>query len=130
MMVEKESTRSAMVLAPCQASGVSLVGVTKTANMDFSGVFYNEDGVSALDALIDIAQRSNIPTALFESLFDVDLMEDLAHTITVVNAMGYTARFQSDIVVPKRTIDYIKQVGLYVTTPPNTDNDPRSKIDG
>jgi uncharacterized protein len=130
MTVEKKSTTGAMVLAPCQSSGVSLVGVTKTANMDFSGVFYNEDGVSALDALIDIAQRRNIPTALFESLFDVDLMEDLAHTITVVNAMEYTARFQPDIVVPKRTIDFIEQVGLYVNTPPNTDHDPRSQIDG
>ena len=128
--LENESTTGAMVLSPCQASGVSLVGVTKTANMDFTGVFYNEDGISALDALIGIAQQKNIPTALFESLFDVDFMEDLAHMVTVVNAMDYAARFQPDIVVPKRTIDFIHQVGLYVSAPPNTDHDPRSRVDG
>ena len=127
---DKASSTGAMVLAPCQSSGVSLVGVTKTANMDFTGVFYNGDGVSALDALIDIARDRKIPTALFEALFDVDLMEDLAHMITVVNAMDYAARFQPDIVVPQRTIDFIEQVGLYVNTPPNTDHDPRSQIDG
>ncbi len=128
--LEKESDRGAMVLAPCQAGGVSLVGVTRTANMDFSGVFYNPEGVSALDALIAIARGKELPTALFEALSDVDLMEDLAHMITVVNAMAYTARFQPDVVVPQRTVDFIEKVGLYTSTPPNTSFDPRTKIDG
>lgn len=127
--LEKDSTAGAMVLAPCQAGGVSLVGVTQTANMDFRGVFYNTGGVSALDALIHIARQKNIPTALFEALSDVDLMEDLAHMITVVNAMAYAAKFQPDLLVPERTLAFIRQVGLIANTPPNAAHDPRTAID-
>lgn len=128
--LEKDSDTGAMVMAPCQAAGVSLVGVTRSAGMDFSGVFYNADGVSALDALIEIARRKNIPAALFEVLPDVDFMEDLAHMIAVANAMAYTARFQPDVVVPKRTLQIIEELGLYTSTPPNTSHDPRGDIDG
>lgn len=128
--LEKNSAAGAMVLAPCQAGGVSLVGVTQTANMDFRGVFYNTGGVSALDALIHIARQKDIPTALFEALSDVDLMEDLAHMITVVNAMAYAAKFQPDLLVPERTLAFIRQVGLIANTPPNTAHDPRNAIDG
>lgn len=128
--LENGSDAGAMVMAPCQAAGVSLVGVTRSARMDFSGVFYNADGVSALDALVDIARRKKIPTALFEVLPDVDFMEDLAHMIAVANAMAYTARFQPDVVVPTRTRQIIEALGLYTSTPPNTAHDPRTDIDG
>lgn len=128
--LEKDSDAGAMVLAPCQAGGVSLVGITQTAKIDFSSVFYNAEGVTALDALIDIAQRQNTPTALFEALSDVDLMEDLAHMISVTKAMAYAARYQSDIVIPRRTLTFIEQSGLVTVTPPNTAHDPRTTIDG
>lgn len=124
------SSTGAMVLAPCQAAGVSLVGVTRTASMDFTGVFYNAEGYSALDALIHIAKEKNIPTALYEALFDVDYMEDLGHIIAVINATEYTSRFQREVNVPKRTLALIRNLGLATTTPPNTSNDPRGKIDG
>jgi glycosyltransferase A (GT-A) superfamily protein (DUF2064 family) len=127
--LEKDSPVGAMVLAPCQAGGVSLVGVTRDARVDFAGVFYNAEGVTALDALIDIAGRRKIPTALFEALSDVDYMEDLGHMISVINAMAYAAPFQPEIPVPERTLAFIRQVGLVANTPPNTSHDPRSKID-
>jgi hypothetical protein len=98
--------------------------------MDFTGVFYNTGGVTALDVLIDIAERRHIPTALFEAISDVDLIEDLAHAICVINAMAYAARFQSGIVVPQRTRSFIQQMGLYANTPPNTSHDPRIRVDG
>jgi hypothetical protein len=119
-----------MVLAPCQAAGVSLVGVTRSAGVDFNGVFYNTGGLSALDALIQIADRKKIPTALYEALFDVDYMEDLAHIIAVINATAYTAKYQPGILVPHRTREAIAEMGLVTTTPPNTSHDPRSRIDG
>lgn len=127
---DKQSPTGAMVLAPCQAAGVSLVGVTKSATMDFTGVFYNTEGLSALDALINIARQKNIPTALYEALFDVDYMEDLGHIIAVINATEYTSRFQPEIIVPARTLGLIREWGLGTATPPNTSNDPRGKIDG
>jgi hypothetical protein len=127
---DASSETGAMVLAPCQAAGVSLVGVTRTAAVDFTGVFYNTQGCSALDALINMARMKGIPTALHEALFDVDFMEDLAHMISVINATEYTCGFQPNVVVPARTLGLVRQWGLSVTTPPNTSHDPRSKIDG
>jgi hypothetical protein len=129
MALGRDSETGAMVLAPCQAGGVSLVGITRNTDMDFAGVFYNPDGIAALDALIQIARCNAIPTALMEVLPDVDLMEDLAHMVSVSHAMAYTARFQPDMVVPHRTLAIIGKMGLCATTPPNTDHDPRSGMD-
>jgi len=50
-----ESAQGAIVIAPCQAAGVSLIGLTSNAPMDFSGVFYNLQGTSALEAITNIA---------------------------------------------------------------------------
>ena len=124
------SPTGAMVLAPCQAAGVSLVGVTRSAGMDFSGVFYNAEGHSALDSLIRIAREKRIPTALYEALFDVDYMEDLAHIMSVINALAYTREHQPGVILPERTLAVIEALRLVTTTPPNTAHDPRSAIDG
>jgi glycosyltransferase A (GT-A) superfamily protein (DUF2064 family) len=124
------SSNGAMVLAPCQAAGVSLVGVTRSAAVDFAGVFYNTAGCSALDALIRIAEDKGIPTALNEALFDVDLMEDLGHMIAVMNATEYASRFQPELLVPRRTLGLIREWGLSTTTPANTAHDPRGRHDG
>jgi 2-phospho-L-lactate guanylyltransferase (CobY/MobA/RfbA family) len=128
--LEKKSGSGGMVLAPCQEGGVSLVGITKETKIDFRGVFYNTDGVTALDGIMNIAIRNRIPTALLETLSDVDDMEDLGHTITVINAMAYAAEFQPEIIIPSRTIAFIQQAGLFAFTQPTEAFDPRSKIDG
>lgn len=131
-LIEQDASSStgAMVLAPCQAAGVSLVGVTRSAAVDFTGVFYNADGCSALDALVGIARDRGIPTALHEALFDVDLMEDLGHMIAVMNATEYASRFQPELLVPARTLGLIRDWGLSTTTPANTAHDPRGRHDG
>ena len=128
--LEKKSGMGAMVLAPCQDGGVSLVGITKETKIDFRGVFYNADGVTALDGIMNIATHNHIPTALLETLSDVDNMEDLGHTITVINAMAYAAQFQSEIIIPRRTIAFIREVELFAFAQPIEAFDPRSKIDG
>jgi len=127
---DEVSNAGAMVLAPCQAAGVSLVGVTRSAEMDFTGVFYNATGESALDALIRIAREKGIATALYEALFDVDYMEDLAHIMAVINALDYARQHQPGVILPERTLAMIRDLGLVTVTPPNTAHDPRSKIDG
>ena len=128
--LEKRSGMGAMVLAPCQEGGVSLVGLTEETRIDFRGVFYNAEGLPALDGIINIAACNRIPTALLESLSDVDNTEDLGHTLTVINAMAYAAQFQSDIIIPTRTIAFVQQVGLFASAQPNESLDPRSKMDG
>ncbi len=124
------SGRGAMALAPCQAGGVSLVGITRETPVSFEGVFYNSQGVTALDALIDLAARSGIPVALFEALFDVDYGEDLGHMISVINAMAYASRFDEGVVVPQRTLELVSRIGLAAVSQPNESRDPRELIDG
>ena len=118
-----------MVIAPCQAAGVSLVGLTEDAPMDFSGVFYNANGTPALDNVIGIASIRQIPTAMLETQSDIDTMEDLAHTASIINAMSHTGNFQSGIYVPRRTLQWLAQAGISVFTPPNDKFDPRGDID-
>ncbi len=119
-----------MVIAPCQAAGVSLVGLTANADMDFTGVFYNQQGISALEAITSIAEARGVPTTMLEALPDVDNTEDLAHTIAVLKAMAYAVTYQPGIFLPRRTLAWIQENRLVVTTPPNTEHDPRGEIDG
>lgn len=125
----QESHQKGLVHCPCQACGVSLVGLTKETDMDFEGVFYNTDGISALDAIINICDEKEIPVAALETVADIDNVEDLAHALSLAHSQSYTAQFQSEVVVPQRFLDWAKETGLTVTTPPNSDHDPRELID-
>ena len=127
--LDKLSANGAMVLAPCQAAGVSLVGITKDTPVDFKGVFYNEEGVTTLDALVLLAAKEDIPMAVFEALSDVDYGEDLGHMVSVINAMEYASGFQKDILVPKRTLAWVRKTGIIANAPPNKSIDSREKID-
>ncbi len=128
--LEHDWDRGAMALAPCQAGGVSLVGITRETPIAFQGVFYNSQGVTALDALIYLAAQKNIPVALFEALSDVDYGEDLGHMISVINAMAYASRFDKGLLVPERTLEFISSRGLAAISQPNESKDPRESIDG
>jgi glycosyltransferase A (GT-A) superfamily protein (DUF2064 family) len=130
MRLDHDGERGAMALAPCQAGGVSLVGITRDTPIAFEGVFYNSQGVTALDALIYIAAQKDIPVALFEALADVDYGEDLGHMISVINAMAYASRYDKGLLVPERTLEFISQNGLAAISQPNQSKDPREAIDG
>ncbi len=123
------SSVGGLIHCPCQACGVSLVGMNKSTPMDFDGVFYNTNGVSALDAIIDICERNDIPVAALETVADIDNTEDLAHALSLAHSQKYTSRFQSHVVVPKRFLAWAEQNGLRVSTPPNADHDPRELLD-
>ncbi len=125
----QESHQKGLVHCPCQACGVSLVGLTKDTPMDFEGVFYNTDGISALDAIINICSDKEIPVAALETVADIDNVEDLAHALSLAHSQSYTAKFQPEVVVPQRFIDWANETGLTVCTPPNSDHDPRESID-
>ncbi len=118
-----------LVHCPCQACGVSLVGLNRDTPMDFEGVFYNTDGVSALDAIINICEAAGIPVAALETVADIDNTEDLAHALSLAHSQQYTSRYQRDVIVPQRFIAWAENVGLQVCTPPNSDHDPRELID-
>jgi glycosyltransferase A (GT-A) superfamily protein (DUF2064 family) len=120
---------SAVVLAPCQQSGVSLVGLTATTPIDSRGVYYNLSGLPALDAYTQKARETDIPLVYLHPVSDVDGDADLAHAISCLNAMAEAVRFQPEIVLARRVLEWIDKCGLRASAPPNDDHDPRHYLD-
>jgi glycosyltransferase A (GT-A) superfamily protein (DUF2064 family) len=118
-----------IVFCPCQACGVSLVGLTETTPMDFDGVFYNPDGTPALDAITALSEARGIPAAALDPVSDIDNAEDLAHALSLARSHAYVSQFQPEIMAPKRFLAWADAAGIVVSTPPNADHDPREAID-
>jgi hypothetical protein len=126
---DSTSKKSGFVQAPCQECGVSLVGYTAKTPMDSTGVFYNLDGVPALDAYIAKANQRGVPVASLTPVADVDDMRDMAHTISLLHGIAYSSQFQPGLFVARRTLDWIQRTGIVISTPPNAEHDPREGID-
>lgn len=118
-----------LVHCPCQACGVSLVGLTKATPMDFEGIFYNTNGVSALDGIINTAREKGFPVAALDTVADIDTVEDLAHALSMARSQEYTSQFQPGAMFPKRFLAWAEREGYQVCTPPNENHDPRTLID-
>ena len=118
-----------LVFCPCQACGVSLVGLTEKTPMDFDGVFYNPEGTPALDAITALSEARGIPTAGLDPVSDIDNAEDLAHALSLARSHAYVGRFQPEVMAPKRFLAWAEKTGITVNTPPNFDHDPREEID-
>jgi len=123
------SENGGFVQAPCQECGVSLVGYTAATPMDSTGVFYNLDGVPALDAYIAKAAERGVPVANLMPVADVDDTRDLAHTISLLRAAAYSVNCQPGNFLAHRTLDWINRERIRVSTPPNSEHDPRERID-
>ncbi len=113
---------AAVVEGACQEGGFSLIGYTCTTAFDFHGVFYNLDGIMALDMLVNKVQTGGIPLAVVETAPDVDIPLDLASVIPVLRAMELASQCDPTIMVPQRTIDFLKETGIQsVAMPPARD---------
>lgn len=110
---------AAVVEGACQEGGFSLVGFTYTTPFDFTGVFYNADGVTALDMLVSKVSERNIPFGLVEMIPDVDIPLDLVGMITSLNALQLAARYDAKVFLPKRTIRVVEELGLVACAPPS-----------
>jgi glycosyltransferase A (GT-A) superfamily protein (DUF2064 family) len=110
---------AAIVEGACQEGGFSIIGYTCTTPFKFDGVFYNMDGVTALDALANKSAEHDIPLGVVEMVPDVDIPVDLASLMPVLHALRLAARYDSTIQLPKRTIETLQEMGLEsATTPP------------
>jgi glycosyltransferase A (GT-A) superfamily protein (DUF2064 family) len=123
------SERGGFVQAPCQECGVSLVGYTAETPMDSGGVFYNLNGMPALDAYINKAAERGVPVASLTPVADVDDMGDMAHMISLLHAIAYSSQCQPGLFVAQRTLNWVKRMGIVISTPPNAEHDPREHID-
>ncbi len=117
------------VLAPCQECGTSLIGLSHDTPIDNQGVYYNNDGVPALDAYMEKINEKDIPVAYFAPVADIDEVTDLAHAISCMKAIRKAAEHQSEFFVPKRVLTWCDLMGIQVSTPPNEEHDPRQYID-
>lgn len=117
------------VQAPCQECGTSLVGFSHNTPINHQGVYYNLNGKPALDAYVEKLDAENIPCAYFSPIADIDEKTDLAHAISCMRAIERAAKYQPDLFVPRRVLDWVDFMGITVSTPPNDEHDPRQYID-
>ncbi|MGB9783293.1 MAG: TIGR04282 family arsenosugar biosynthesis glycosyltransferase [Moorellaceae bacterium] len=103
---------AALTVGPCQEGGFSIVGLTKATPFDFYGVFYNAQGRTALDMVVDKATAASIPLALLDTVPDVDIPTDLASIIPVLRALEVAAVTDPQIVVPRHTLAVIRRLGF------------------
>lgn len=103
---------AALVEGACQEGGFSLVGYTCTTPFDFNRVFYNNDGITALDMLVIKTAKEDIPFGVVEAAPDVDIPVDLASMISVIKALELAARYDDNIKVPANTLAMLSELGL------------------
>jgi len=109
---------AAIVEGACQEGGFSLVGYTCTTPFNFHRIFYNTDGITALDMLVAQAREKNIPFAVVEMAPDVDIPVDLASMIPVIQALQLAARYDDSVMVPVNTIKILEALGLESSAAP------------
>lgn len=108
---------AAMVVSADQECGFNILGYTCTTPFNFDGVFYNQDGVTALDMVTYKAMEQCIPFAMLEIVPDVDVPVDLAGFISVVKVMQLAEKYDSSVLLPKRTIKVLDELGLEASAP-------------
>lgn len=118
-----------IVLAPCQECGTSLVGFSYDTPINHQGVYYNLDGVPALDAYMEKIKEKDIPVAYFSPIADIDDKTDLAHAVSCMRTIERAGLYQPDVFIPRRVLSWVGLMGIQVSTPPNEEHDPRQYID-
>lgn len=109
----ESSVGAAMVASTCQEGGFSMIGYTCTTPFDFEGVFYNKEGITALDVLVQKTSSHNIPFGLVEAVPDVDIPVDLASQIPVLKALQLARKYDATIDLPTRTMKFlIDEMGI------------------
>ena len=114
---------AAVIEAACQEGGFSVVGLTCTTPFDFYKVFYNQDGFTALDMLVDKVKAEKIPFAALEMVPDVDIPVDLASLIPMLRAIQVSAESDPSLLIPKRTLAWLEKTGIQsVALPPERES--------
>lgn len=109
---------AAMVVSADQEGGFNLTGYTCSTPFDFRTVFYNMDGVTALDKLAEKAREKSIPLLPLDIAFDVDLSVDLGSLIPILNVLEQGAAIDTGTSAPVRTIEVLRELGLQSCAPP------------
>lgn len=111
------SIGAAMVVSADQECGFNILGYTCGTPFNFDGVFYNQDGITALDMISHKASEQNIPLGILEIVPDVDVPVDLAGFISVAKTMQLAQRHDPTVVAPRRTIKVLEMLGIEASAP-------------
>lgn len=106
------SEKGALVTAACQEGGFSLVGFTQNTPFNFEGVFYNREGITAMDMLVDKVEEKTIPLGVLPLLMDIDLPVDLASLIPLVRALYLAHQSDQSVWFPRHFLFFLEEVGL------------------
>jgi len=109
---------AAMVVSADQEGGFNIAGYTCNTPFDFRTVFYNMEGITALEALAEKAREEHIPLLPLDIVFDIDLPVDLATIIPILNVLEQGTSYDSRITAPVRTIAVLRDLGLKATANP------------
>ncbi len=112
------SENGGVIHAPCQESGVSLIGWTRDTDIDHQGINGNTNGRPALDLYVEKAKDKEIPLALMMPVSGIDDVSDFAHATSLSRAAKYSQQFQPDLYVPERFLAWVDWRGIKVGTPP------------
>ena len=121
--------RPGFVQAPCQECGTSLVGFSCNTPINHQGIYYNMTGRPAHDGYVEKLKEGDTPSAYFSPVADIDERTDLAHAISCMRAIAEAGKWQSDMFIPQRVLDWVDWMGITVSTPPNEEHDPRQYLD-
>ncbi|MBP2652760.1 MAG: hypothetical protein H6Q73_329 [Firmicutes bacterium] len=113
-----EEVGAAVVEGACQEGGFSIIGYTYTTPFNFERVFYNQEGITALDMVVDKAEAGKIPFAFVEMVPDVDIPVDLASMIPVVKGIQLAACYDKEVLMPVNIIKMLEELGLGASAPP------------
>ena len=115
-VVNKENSRrhigAGIVVSADQEGGFNVAGYTCNTPFDFRTVFYNLQGITALEALAEKARQKKIPILPLDIAFDIDLPVDLGSMIPVLNVLEQGALYDPSLMVPERTITFLRDMGL------------------
>jgi glycosyltransferase A (GT-A) superfamily protein (DUF2064 family) len=124
-VVNKENSRrhigAGMVVSADQEGGFNVVGYTCNTPFDFRTVFYNQQGITALEALAEKARQKRIPILPLGVAFDIDLPVDLGSMIPILNVLEQGSYYDPSLVIPERTIAFLRDIGLQSIAEPIDD---------
>lgn len=116
--VKEAQVGASLVEGACQEGGFSIIGYTYNTPFEFDQVFYNKEGITALDMALLKARERGIPFGYVEMVADVDIPVDLAGMIPAVRGIQLAACYDSEVMLPVNTIRALDEIGLEATAPP------------
>lgn len=118
---DQEQIGAGLVVSADQEGGFNIVGYTCNTPFDFRTIFYNQDGITALEGLAEKARQKQIPILPLDVAFDIDLPVDLGSIIPVLNVLEQAALYDPTLLVPERTIGFLREMGLQSIAEPIAD---------